>query len=211
MLRPPKKFVAIPFEYHQELVLQIDTLTNQGHGLGRYNDWVILVRFALPLEKVKVKIYRNDKNFSEADLVEVIKPSPFRISPTCKFFFQCGGCQYQNLTYEQQLQYKRQQIEELLWHMVKIKQEVPPVIPSPIQYEYRSKITPHFDKPRQNQIEAIGFLSSFGRRQLVDIPHCDIATSSINQVYQVLREQVHEKKIATKKEQHYLYEKAMGK
>ena len=70
--RPPKKFVPTPFEYHQEIEITIDALTNLGAGVGRIDGWVVLVPFALPGETIRARIYRNDKNFSEADLVEVL-------------------------------------------------------------------------------------------------------------------------------------------
>jgi len=72
--RPPRKFNPHPFAYHQEIDLEVTTLTNMGQGLGRVDGWVVLVPFALPGETIRARIYRNDKNFSEADLVEVLVP-----------------------------------------------------------------------------------------------------------------------------------------
>ena len=103
---PPKKFVAEPFAYHEELGLEIQTLTNEGRGIGRHNNWTIMVPFVIPGEKVRVRIYRNHKNYSEADLVKVLKPSPQRIEARCPLFGQCGGCQYQGIPYEEQLKKK---------------------------------------------------------------------------------------------------------
>ena len=76
-MRPSKKFNPVPFAYHEEVTLEITTLTNMGQGLGRVDGWVVMVAFALPGEKVRVRIYRNDKNFSEGDLIEVLEPSLF--------------------------------------------------------------------------------------------------------------------------------------
>ena len=73
--RPPRNFVAEPFEYHQEIELTIDTLTNLGHGLGRLNGWVVMVPFTIPGERVSARVYRNHKNYSQADLVQVLQPS----------------------------------------------------------------------------------------------------------------------------------------
>ena len=77
--RPPKKFVPVPFEYHQDIELDIDSLTNLGAGVGRIGGWVVFVPFALPGEKVRARVHRNDKNCSHADLVEVLVPSPDRV------------------------------------------------------------------------------------------------------------------------------------
>ena len=98
--RPPKKFVPTPFEYHQEIDLRIDSLTNLGAGVGRVDGWVVFVPYALPGELVRTRIFRNDKNHSQGDLVEVLEKSPDRVEPGCPLFGECGGCQYQHLSYD---------------------------------------------------------------------------------------------------------------
>lgn len=191
---PPRKFVPHPFQYHQQLDVRIDNLTNEGAGVARAGGWVIFVPFVLPGELVRVRIYRNHKNFSEADLVEVLEPSPNRIAnPPCPIFGICGGCQYQHMAYEEQLHWKRRQVAELLKHMARIEHPVQEVIPSPVQYGYRSKITPHFQKPRANGIEDIGFLRMGARSALVDVPHCYIAMDAINDKFAAVREEVRAK------------------
>ena len=118
--RPPKKFVPTPFEYHQEIEITIDALTNLGAGVGRIDGWVVFVPFSLPGEIVKARVFRNDKNCSHADLVEVLVPSPDRIAPGCPLFGECGGCQYQHLSYDKQLAWKTRQVGELMKHMAAI-------------------------------------------------------------------------------------------
>jgi len=130
---------------------------------------------------VKARVFRNHKNFSEADLVTVLTPSPHRITPPCPVFATCGGCQYQNLSYDEQLAWKRRQVEELLKFMAGVEFHVSPVIGSPVQYGYRSKITPHFNAPRDDGRELpIGFLRQGTRFDIVDVPRCAIATDPIN-------------------------------
>lgn len=161
-----------------------------GKGLSRTeNGWVVFVPFCLPGERVLARIYRNDRNFSEADLIEVLTASPARVTPRCELFGQCGGCQYQNLNYPDQLKYKQQQLEELLHHMAGITLTVAPVIPSPYEYGYRSKITPHLNKPRNGKIGAIGFQRA-GRRKLIDVHECAIANPAINERFARLRNSI---------------------
>lgn len=156
-----KKFNDQPFAYHEEIELEISTLTNLGLGLGRVqigsgesknegsSGWVVMVPFTLPGERVRARVFRNHKNFSEADLVAVLTPSLHRVEPGCPLFGRCGGCQYQHLAYAEQLKWKQQQVAELLQHMAGITFPVSPVVPSPRDYGYRSKITPHFAAPRR--------------------------------------------------------------
>jgi tRNA/tmRNA/rRNA uracil-C5-methylase (TrmA/RlmC/RlmD family) len=199
MTRPPKKFQPHPFEYHQEIELEITTLTNMGQGLGRVDGWVVLCPLALPGELCRVRIYRNEKNFSEADLVEVIRPSPHRVEPKCILFGQCGGCQYQNLAYSEQLSWKQRQVAELLKHMAQIEFPVEPVHASPQQYAYRSKITPHFEAAVDGKLGAIGFLKYGRGRTLLDVPRCEIATEALNTMLTKVRAEVHTKAATYKK------------
>ena len=181
-LRPPRKFHPLPFTYHQEIDLEITTLTNMGQGLGRVDGWVVMVPYALPGELVRARIYRNDKNFSEGDLVTVLRASADRVEAQCPLFGSCGGCQYQNMAYAAQLEWKRRQVEELLRHMAQVEFPVAPVIASPREYGYRSKITPHFDPDRAGAVQEIGFLRAGRRKEIVDVPRCEIATDAINAV-----------------------------
>lgn len=184
----PKKFIPTPFQYHEGLTLTIQNLTNEGRGIGRFNNWAVMVPFVIPGETVRVRIFRNHKNYSEADLIEVLDPSPHRIAPKCPLFGRCGGCQYQHLTYEEQLKWKRQQIRDCLERIGKIKAEVPPVVPSEKTYGYRTKLTPHFDR-RGSQCP-IGFLAVDQPRTIVDVPHCPIASDAINAALPDVRAQV---------------------
>ncbi|MEI8036982.1 MAG: class I SAM-dependent RNA methyltransferase [Verrucomicrobiota bacterium] len=180
MQRPPKKFVPVPFTYHQEIEVTIDALTNLGAGVARVDGWVVFVPFALPGETVTARVYRNDKNCSHADLVEVVVPSADRVEPVCPLFGDCGGCQYQHLAYHKQLAWKTRQVGELLKHMAAIEFPVNPCLSTDQLWHYRSKITPHFDKARDGVIEEIGFLAMGRRSQLVDVPECAIAMDAIN-------------------------------
>ena len=195
---PRKKFQDHPFPYHTELELEITTLTNLGLGLGRVplagggpegaenqpeGGWVVMVPFALPGERVRVRIFRNHRNYSEADLLEVLTPSPHRVAAKCPLFTRCGGCQYQHLAYAEQLAWKRRQVEELLQHLAGVAFPVAPTLPAPQPYGYRSKLTPHFrvgGEREAGEPPAIGFLRHGTRFSLVDVPECPIATPEIN-------------------------------
>ena len=200
-----RKFNDRPFPYHTELELEITTLTNLGSGLGRVplpaaegaatgDGWVVMVPFALPGERVRVRVFRNHRNFSEADLVAVLTPSPERVDPHCPLFGRCGGCQYQHLAYPAQLAWKQRQVAELLEHLAGIAGfPVSPVAASPQAYHYRSKITPHFAPPRPGTTGPvpIGFLRQGTRFDLVDVPECLLATPAINARLTTVRADVH--------------------
>lgn len=188
---PPKKFVPVPFAYHQEIELTIENLSNQGDGVGRIDNWVVFVPYTLPGERVRARVYRNDKNCSCADLVEVLEPSPERVEPRCPVFGYCGGCQYQHLNYEAQLKWKTEQMADLLRLQAGLELPVKPAIPSPVTYGYRSKITPHFHKPKDAKIGNIGFLKVGSRSEVCDIKQCPIAMDELNAALPTVRKSVH--------------------
>jgi len=105
------KFREGKFTYHQEIEVEIASLTNLGEGVARVDGWVVFIAGALAGEKVVARIWHNAANFSRGDLVRVVVPSPHRVQPRCDLFGECGGCQYQNLAYPQQLEWKQKRSE----------------------------------------------------------------------------------------------------
>ncbi len=187
-MRPSPRFREGPFTYHQEIEVEVASLTNQGAGVARVDGWVVFVPYALPGDRVRARVFRNHASYSEADLVAVLEPSPDRVEPVCPLFGECGGCQYQNLGYAAQLHWKQRQVAELLRHMAGIDHPVAPVVPSPRPYGYRSKITPHHHKARQGETGPVGFLRAGRRFDLVDVPRCPIAMEALNDALPTVRE-----------------------
>jgi 23S rRNA (uracil1939-C5)-methyltransferase/tRNA (uracil-5-)-methyltransferase len=147
-----------------------------------------MVPFVVPGELVKVRIYRNHSQFSEGDLLEVLEPSDYRVTPKCALFSLCGGCQYQHIAYEQQLKIKTQQVQELLEKNGDIQFSVSLAKSSKQVYGYRSKITPHYNRPNKDGEQPIGFLKYGRRHDIVDVKQCVIATDAINESLPEMRE-----------------------
>ena len=192
-MRKKREFNANPYPYHHEVTLMVESITNLGMGVCRDEGWVVMVPFVLIGEKVKIRIFKNNKNYSEGDLVELIEPSKNRIEPKCEHFGTCGGCQYQHVNYSTQLLWKQNQVTELFSKLGKLEIQVSPTHGSPELFAYRSKLTPHYQKPIDGAYKNIGFLK-FGRRhEIIDVPFCSIATKSINDKLTSLRIELQEK------------------
>lgn len=194
---PPRRFVAHPFAYRQEIDVAITGLSNLGLGVGRVRSgevdgWVVMVPFALPGETVRARIWRNHANYSLADLVEVRVAAAERVTPVCPLFGACGGCQYQHLDYAAQLRCKTQHVAEVLQRIAGAAFAVQPARPSPRQYGYRSKLTPHHPRPQPGWALDIGFLRH-DRRQIVDVPHCPLATAALNTALAKARQRLQDK------------------
>ena len=189
-MQVPKNFVAEPFQYHEEVEFIIERLTNLGKGVGRVDGWVVMVPFVAPGELVKARVFRNFKNYSDADLVEVIESSPDRVKPRCSLYTDCGGCQYQHLSYQRQLIEKTKHVEELMQKLGKIDFPVSLARGSPREYNYRSKITPHYNRPESDGKQPVGFLKYGRRNQIIDVKNCSIATDAINAALPSARDNV---------------------
>src|SRR5215475_441898 len=96
-----------------KLSLDIHDLAFGGEGVARHNDFVIFVPFVLPGEKIEAEITEVKKNFGRGRLLHVLQASPERVVAPCRYFGECGGCQYQHIDYSAQLRLKHKQIRDL--------------------------------------------------------------------------------------------------
>ena len=173
-------------------------------GLLQDTNWVVIIPFTVPGDKVLARIYQNQTTHSQADLVKVLEPSDHRDDTLikCRYFGKCSGCQLQMLSYDDQLDYKRNAIVKAFRRYFGSESTIVPQIdhthPSPLQYGYRTKITPHFEVPRSKGKEGpgempdtIGFVEK-GRKRILDIEECVIATRSLNLGFAKERERVKE-------------------
>jgi len=125
----------------QRLDLNISGIAFGGMGLAKIDGFAIFVDKAIPLDTVTARIIKRKKRHALAVVDALIEPSPFRIQPPCIYSGLCGGCKWQFLIYEKQLDYKRQHVVESLKHIGFIQDVwVHPTIPSPLTFGYRNKM-----------------------------------------------------------------------
>ena len=106
-------------EVGQKFPLTIKRLGINGEGVGFYKRNVVFVKGALPGEEVTVKVTKIQRNFAEAEILKIRKPSNDRQEPPCAIYNECGGCQLQHLSYEGQLKEKRDMVVQALEKYVK--------------------------------------------------------------------------------------------
>ena len=92
--------------------VEIDRVAYGGQGVARVDGFVVFVRGAIPGDTVRALLTKKKKDFAEARVLEVIAPSSDRVDPPCPYFGHCGGCQWQQVRYAKQLEYKRGLVEE---------------------------------------------------------------------------------------------------
>ena len=129
--------------------LRVDRVALGGQGIARLDGLVFFVKGAVPGDRVTALIFRKKQAYAEAKIQELLVPSPDRIEAPCPHFGICGGCQWQHLTYERQLEYKRGHVEEALSHIGSLSGiKVHDPIPSEKRFGYRNKMEFSFsDRP----------------------------------------------------------------
>jgi tRNA/tmRNA/rRNA uracil-C5-methylase (TrmA/RlmC/RlmD family) len=170
----------VPLKIGDKLIVTIQDIAFGGEGVGRVDDFVVFVPFVLVSEAVEVEITEVKKNFARAKLLRVVQPSPERVAPACRYFAQCGGCQYQHIDYAAQLRLKHKQIADLFQRIGGLEQaRIAPVIPCPRPYGYRNRIMirSQWNKPEQKL--NIGFVRC-DCGLVEDIEECKIAEPALN-------------------------------
>lgn len=151
--------------------VKIERFDDLGRGIGYINNKVTFIDKVVPEDIVEVELTKEKKKYNEAKLIKIIKPSPLRIDAKCPYFSKCGGCQFQNITYENTIKYKKEKIVNIFSkHKISI---FPEVITNISPYSYRNKITLKVNNYK------IGFYIN-KTHNLVEINKCLLANPAIN-------------------------------
>ena len=160
---------------------EIRSLGASGEGVGQTSEGkTLFIEGALPSEEVSYTIDIEKKSYAKGKLLKIIKPSKVRVKPPCPVFDRCGGCQIQHLSYEGQLEVKRQRVLDALQRIGKIDAQVAPCIPSPTPFHYRNKI----QLPHKHGL--IGLYQK-NSHEIVPIDSCPIQCEKGNEIFAFLK------------------------
>lgn len=175
--------------------IEITAVAAEGKALCRLDDKVIFVPFAAPGDVVDLQIIRKKHSYAEARIVAMHKPSPLRVEPFCPHFGVCGGCKWQHLPYDYQIECKQQQVVDNLTRIGKIElPEISPIKGSAKTRCYRNKLEYTFSNrswltPEQMQQEevytdrnALGFHIPGMFDKVLDIKHCSLQDDISNRI-----------------------------
>ena len=159
--------------------LDLQTLTFGGDALGRLPDGrAVFVPFGLPGERVRVELVEEKPRHARARLVEVLRPAPERIAPRCPHFGICGGCHYQHLPYDRQVQVKTEILREQLVRIGGIENPpIAPMVAAPQPWNYRNTVQFHLDSAGRLGFEA------WGGRGVVPISECHLPEPALNELW----------------------------
>ncbi|HEY0348579.1 MAG TPA: class I SAM-dependent RNA methyltransferase [Pyrinomonadaceae bacterium] len=166
----------------------IERILPGGLGLAHAEGKTLMVALAAPGDRLRVHVDRVKGNVCFASIVEVLEPSPVRIAPPCPYFGRCGGCDFQQLTYEAQLSAKAEIIKDCLHRIGRIN-TVPDfnIAPAPNQWRYRSRAQWQYDSVRQR----LGYFESVSRN-VCDVSECAVLVPELQQSLETLRHEMGE-------------------
>ncbi len=131
------------------VTLTMEKFADRGKSLTRMDGYVVFVAGAVPGDTVQARIFKKRKKFAEGALLEVITPSPLRTDPKCKYFLTCGGCKWQHVNYESQLEAKTQSVQDAFQHHGGFEAvDVKKTIGTEDTYYYRNKMEFSFSAGR---------------------------------------------------------------
>lgn len=104
----------VEYRKNDILTLTIEDMSDTGEGIGKVDGFTLFVKDAVIGDTVQVKIMKAKKHYAYARLEKLLTPSPHRVEPVCPTHRQCGGCQLQTLSYEQQLAFKQRKVRNAL-------------------------------------------------------------------------------------------------
>lgn len=131
--------MSAPVKKNDRLVVHIEDLTHDGAGVAKVESYPLFIQGGLPNESAEVHVLKTLKNYGFAKIVDIKEPSPDRVAAPCPIFDQCGGCQLQHLSYEGQLKWKQNMVENVMKRIGKIEVPVLPVKGMDNPWHYRNK------------------------------------------------------------------------
>jgi 23S rRNA (uracil1939-C5)-methyltransferase len=186
--------VAAPVRKGEELELRIDSLAYGGSGVCRHDGFVLFVRGGLPGDTVRARVTKVKRGFAEGVVTELISPTGSRVEAPCRHFGTCGGCRFQDLSYEVQLEQKAQQVRDALVRIGRISDPpLEPIMPASSIYGYRNKLEYSFSSGEAG-VE-LGFHRAGRWDEVIGIEECLLTTDLGNAIRLAVRDWAREERL----------------
>jgi 23S rRNA (uracil1939-C5)-methyltransferase len=168
--------------------LTIERVLPGGLGLAHAEGRTFMVALAAPGDHLRVQIDRVKGNVSFASIEEILTPSPLRVEPPCPYFGRCGGCDFQQINYQAQLEAKVEIIKDCLRRLARIE-NIPDfqITAAPNPWHYRSRAQWQYDAVRQK----LGYFES-GSRSVCDVANCAVLAPQLENTLENLRARMQE-------------------
>lgn len=189
----------IPQEKKQLQNIEIFDIAEEGKGVGRHEELVLFIEKAIPGDVVDVELQRKKKNFAEGRVTNINQASPYRIEPFCPHFGVCGGCKWQHMSYDAQLKFKQQSVDNALTRIGKVDTaSMEEILGSAETTYYRNKLEYTFSNKRwltnrdeevlPEDLNALGFHVPGRFDKILDIDHCYLQQDPSNNIRNSVRD-----------------------
>ena len=159
---------------NQIIEIKIDDINFPNKGVGSFEDDKIVIKDTIPGQTVSARISKNRSSGIEGSLIEVIERSPLETEIGCKHFGVCGGCSYQKLTYQNELELKKNQVLKLLDNAGISDYEFLGIIDAPEHEGYRNKCEFSFGDEYKGGPIALGMRKKGSFYEVVNLTDCNI-------------------------------------
>jgi 23S rRNA (uracil1939-C5)-methyltransferase len=170
----------------EELVVKIEKLSNLGFGIAKVDGYVLFVENACPEDVLKVKVGKKNKNYAYAKIIEILEPSPHRISSICSMQKVCGACQLQFIDYNYQLILKKEIVSDAIKNIAGFDIPIRDVVPSPKNLSYRCKVQYPISETKESKRIIAGYYKT-GTHDLINIKHCPIQPTVCDEIVEYIR------------------------
>ncbi len=168
--------------------LEISALVHGGRGIGHHDGKAVFVPLTVPGDRVDCRVVKSKRRYVEAELCELIKPSPLRREPPCPFFGSCGGCQWQHIPYQEQAHLKEKIFADLMIRgKIVSNDRLKPIVPAPEEWNSRNRV--QFKCHLSAKGLAIGFYQQ-GSHHVVDVDKCRLVSPEIQRTLDLLRSEL---------------------
>jgi 23S rRNA (uracil1939-C5)-methyltransferase len=187
--------MAAPIRKDQELELTIDSLAYGGNGVARLNGFVVFVRRGLPGDTVRARVTKVKRSHAEATALEVVSAGAPRVDAPCRHYPECGGCRFQDLAYDAQVDSKARQVVDALERIGKLSGfEVEPAIPAESLFQYRNKLEYSFAGGETGV--GLGLHRAGRWDEVLDVEKCWLTTDLGNGIRNTVRAWANEQGLA---------------
>lgn len=181
-------------EKNQEFVIKIEDMTHEGEGVGKVDGYALFVKDTVIGDLARVKVIKNKKTYGYGKLIEIVEPSPDRVTARCPIARQCGGCNLQELSYEKQLEFKKNIIENNIHRIGGLTDvKVSEVMGMDEPFHYRNKAQFPVGTDKDGNIK-IGFYA--GRtHSIIETEHCYIGATVNDAIIKAVRDYMQENRV----------------
>jgi 23S rRNA (uracil-5-)-methyltransferase RumA len=162
--------------------VNIDDIKFPNKGVSTYNGKSVTIKGALPGQKISARISKIRHGVIDAKTLEVIEKAQYEQEPNCKHFSDCGGCSYQNVPYEKQIEIKSKQVKTILDNVLTDDYEFLPIVESPKKTEYRNKMEFSFGDEIKDGPLALGMHRRNSFYSVVNTNDCSIVDEDFRQI-----------------------------